>query len=469
MSLEKVLYLIILIEGYIVLAVELLAIRQIIPFVGNGIETIAIVVAAVLMPLALGYYAGGKYKPKTKGKYFFSVRTKLINNIITAAFILPLGLSYLVLQIFFPILDFAGATNRIVQTIIYSLLFIAYPTFLLGQTIPLVSNYFSQKKLSEIAGKMLFFSTTGSFLGSIISTLILMSLIGVNNTVIITISLMALLVLILNRKILSTYSALIFIPVIFIFLSNNNNVMQKHGIVGNNNYSTVEILKNNHFDINKERTLSVNRSRSSRYSPNSDRRFNFVKYVEDTFIPSKAKNKKSILIIGAGGFTIGLYDDYNEYTYIDIDKSLKQISEDFFLEKPLSKNKLFIAEPARSFLARNKQQYDFIFVDAYSNALSIPSDLITQEFFLQLKSSVKDGGIVALNIISSANFKDRFSVKLDNTLHLVFGNLNRYVIGNYRGFSDGTETRNVIYSYFNNAAESGIYTDDRNSSYLDKK
>src|SRR5690349_17072533 len=48
------------IEGYVVLAVELLAIRQLTPYVGNATDTVAIVIAAVLLPLAFGYDAGGR-------------------------------------------------------------------------------------------------------------------------------------------------------------------------------------------------------------------------------------------------------------------------------------------------------------------------------------------------------------------------------------------------------------------------
>jgi hypothetical protein len=48
------------IEGYAVLAVELLAIRQLTPYVGNATDTVAIVIAAVLLPLAFGYEAGGR-------------------------------------------------------------------------------------------------------------------------------------------------------------------------------------------------------------------------------------------------------------------------------------------------------------------------------------------------------------------------------------------------------------------------
>lgn len=57
------LFTIIVLEGYVVLSSELLAIRQTIPFAGSGTDTISIIIAAVLMPLAFGYYAAGRFRP----------------------------------------------------------------------------------------------------------------------------------------------------------------------------------------------------------------------------------------------------------------------------------------------------------------------------------------------------------------------------------------------------------------------
>ena len=464
MNLEKALYLVILIEGYVILAAELLAIRQIIPFVGNGIETVAIVVSAVLMPLAFGYFAGGNYKANQHK----TLRKKLIANIIAAAFILTFGLSHAMLEIFFLALDLIGINSHIVQTTIYSLLFIAYPVFLLGQTVPLISNYFSRKKLSEIAGRMLFFSTIGSFFGSIISTLLLMTLIGVNNTVIVTIMLLALLVMILNNKIISKNSLTILFFVSLVVILNNNDAMRELGIIENNGYSTIKVIEEK--DANDSRILSINNSPSSRYSSKSEGRFSSIRYVENTFIKSQAKikNKKNILVIGAGGFTIGIDDDYNEYTFIDIDKSLKKVSEKFFLKKTLGKNKIFIAESARSFLRRNVEKYDLIFVDAYSNKWSIPPDLITKEFFVQVKNGLRENGIAAFNVVTSANFQDRYSVKLDNTFRIVFDRTNRHAGRDYDGFLKNGGKQNVIYSYFKQKPDSEIYTDNKNSYFLDK-
>lgn len=248
---------------------------------------------------------------------------------------------------------------------------------------------------------------------------------------------------------------------------NSNEVMSKMGVIENNNYSTIEVIE----EKTGSRILSINNSYSSKYSPDSDSRFDYIKYVENNFINLKQKTKsqkKSILVIGAGGFTIGVDDSYNEYVFLDIDKSLKKVAENHFLKKPLGKNKIFIAESARSFLRRNKEKYDIIFVDAYSNKDSIPSDLITKEFFEQVKGNLKERGIAAFNIIASPNFQSRYSVKMDNTMRLVFGNINRHVFGDYDGFSGGTGSANLLYSYFGNKAGFEVYSDDKNSYFLDK-
>jgi hypothetical protein len=117
----SLLFLIILVEGYVVLACELLAIRQLIPFVGSGTEVIAIIISAVLLPLAIGYHRGGQafasqYRTRRKqGKTPLTVRRLLLKNILSALFLLAFGLSYPFLELFFGTLTVAGFTNRIVQ------------------------------------------------------------------------------------------------------------------------------------------------------------------------------------------------------------------------------------------------------------------------------------------------------------------------------------------------------------------
>lgn len=462
-----VFFIIILLEGYVVLASELLAIRQLIPFVGNGTETIAIIIAAVLMPLSFGYSAGGRFKPYTHKGSVITIRKKIIYNILKSALILSIGLSYVLLENFFLFIHALGYTNRVAQATFYSILFIVYPVFLLGQTVPLVSNYFSKRKLSKVTGQMLFFSTMGSFLGSIISTLILMSTIGVHNTVIFTLTLLALPVFLLNKKIISWSNGAISCIIVFTIIFNNNNMMANHGIIENNNYSTITITEHPEYNT---RSLGINRSNSSRYSDNFEYLFDYIKYVESTFIrpTHDIKTPKSILVIGAGGFTLGLQDEKNDYSFIDIDKSLKHISEDHLLKQQLTPNKKFIAEPARAFLIRDTKHYDFIVLDAYSNINNIPPQLITKEFFSQVKKSLKPGGIMVFNAVVSPNFTTDYSIKLDNTIRAVFPHITRRDIQPYNAWSERRRPINMIYTYINRDYTDGIYSDNLNTYYLDR-
>ena len=66
----SILLFVLFIEGYIVLSYELLALRLVMPMAGAGAQTASIVIAAVLLPLAFGYHAGGAYSRMNLRKDF---------------------------------------------------------------------------------------------------------------------------------------------------------------------------------------------------------------------------------------------------------------------------------------------------------------------------------------------------------------------------------------------------------------
>ena len=155
------LFTVIILEGYVVLSTELLAIRETIPYVGSGTDTVSIIIAAVLMPLAFGYFAGGHFRPHVRNGRMMSIRRKLIFNIIVSQVLLIIGLSYVCMNVFFYTLIDMGLNHRLLLTAVYASVFLVTPVYLLGQTIPLVSNYFSKSRLSKITGRILFFFDVG--------------------------------------------------------------------------------------------------------------------------------------------------------------------------------------------------------------------------------------------------------------------------------------------------------------------
>ncbi len=463
------LFLIIFLEGYVVLSTELLAIRLLIPFTGSGTDTISIIIAAVLMPLAFGYYAGGRFKTRKNGTHKSTVRKKLLFNLVVSAAILTVGLSYVFLNWAVESLFlYRGWDNRMLLTALYSLVFLVYPVFLLGQTVPLISNYFSKARLSVMAGKILFFSTLGSFVGAVFCTLILMTYVGVHYTVAVTIGCIALLVVILSKKIVSRESVAAIACLIVALGVNSAPAMERYNIVANNKYHTIQVEDFGNMEI-----LRINNNMSAGMDTNTGKSyFGYIRYMEQVFIDPiiwDVSPPRDILVIGAGGFTLGITDKKNNYVFVDIDKDLKDIVEEEFLKQKLGPNKHFEPVPARAFLYQNDKKFDLILLDLFHGPSKSPEHLVTKEFFAQIKDALKPGGIMAGNYLASPDFSDPFTIKLDNTIRSVFNNVNRHIVDPYNGWVDRPVWVNIVYSYHHNPdASDAIYTDNKNSSLFDK-
>ena len=213
------------------------------------------------------------------------------------------------------------------------------------------------------------------------------------------------------------------------------------------------------------RLLIINNSPSSKVAAQPEHRFAYVKYFDQEVLRKlDPARPHRILVIGAGGFTIGLEDRVNSYTYVDIDPALRQVSEEHFLRGPLTPNKTFVPESARAFLRRNTQTYDVVVLDAFTNRINLPPDLITREAFAAVRQAVAPGGQVIMNIITSPTFADRFSRSIDATIRSVFPFVTRQILPQ----TQVGNVASVLYLAGRHEDEPhDIYTDDRNRSFLD--
>lgn len=476
MSKTLILFIIIFLEGYAVLSTELLAIRQLIPFTGSGTDTVSIIIAAVLMPLAFGYFSGGAFRPWSgaNGRPR-TVRRKLLINLSLSAIILAIGLSHVTVEIFFATAQSAGDIhNRLALTALYSLIFLLLPVFMLGQTVPLISNYFPRQRLPRFAGKILFFSTIGSFMGAVFCTLVLMPNVGVHHAVTVTIACLTFLTILISRDAFNTQVKIALCAFLLSVLLNSDMVMRMINIAHDNQYNTVEIHPSTD---GTKRVMLVNNTLASAVAVDPGQRqeaiFPYIKYVDDHFIYSRGEKDPpiDILTIGAGGFTVGLNDRKNHYTFVDVDPKLKETTENLFLQDTLSDNKEFVPEEARAFLSRNDRKFDMIFLDAYNSLQSLPEPLLTKEFFEQLRDAMKPDGVLVINAVQSHTFADVFSVRFDNTLRAVFPQVTREIASPVAySFWDRSKTwQNVMYTAFNRPkGDVEIYTDDLNPSFRDR-
>ena len=455
--LKFILLIAIFIGGFASLSLELIVMRQLSSFVGSTAITASIIIGVIMAFMSWGYYAGSIYPLRGK-----AVRRRVVHAFYSLALLVILSASYILIDLYFSLMDWLSVDNNIAKTFIYCLLLLSCPAYLFGLITSLLSRYL-HKYNRNFTGKLMAVDTIGSVLGSILSTLVLMPLIGVNYTIVLLVVLCLLAASLFNKKPEIYWSVLI---LAFAVMLNRSSLLYKlFYIVENNAVSTISIFDT---DEGQSKFMSINGSSSSKISADEKLLFPYIRYIEQNFIKNLPQQKISnILILGAGGFTLGRDDDQNTYTYVDVDKVLLPLSEKYFLKEKLGANKKFVVQDANQFLKEDTTKYDLIVLDTYSSARVIPSDLVTKEYFQRVKNHLKSNGIVVMNLITDAAFKTDFSMNLDNTLRSVFPfNLSRQVIGEINPWQID-EPKNLIYVYYHHANPQKIYTINKNSSYLD--
>lgn len=445
----------IFINGYASLALELVVIRQLGFYVGTSAIITSIIIGVILGFMSLGYFVGASNRvPRTH------LRKIIARSFLIIAILGVLAASFMPVTLYFEIMRAIGINSIIPQTFVYSFAFLSVAPFLFGLNTAFMSRYL-HKYNTNYTGNIMAWDTIGSVLGSLGTTLLLMPFVGVNWTIILltTLSIFGAFIALPKLRVFIA-GAVILIPAIWF---NTNDFLLKHfGILVNNADSTISVMAYNEGT----RVLYMNGLSMSIYNPRTDALAEYIEYVNNNFIYNLPTDKpREILILGAGGFTAGLNDKYHNYTFVDIERTLKDVSEKYFLGQKLSPNKKFIVDDASQFLKNTDNKYDVILLDVYSNSYSIPEHFITAEFMARLKSRVADNGVILLNVICSGDFSDEYTRIFDNTFHSVFsGNTGRQVIGPIH-----SEMANVVYMFFNRKPNDRIYTINKTPVIYDRK
>jgi hypothetical protein len=276
-----------------------------------------------------------------------------------------------------------------------------------------LSNFFKDKSIGEISGMVLFLSTFGSFLGSVGTATIAINFIGVNNTII----LISFIVFLVNILIFTYSKKTLYLLFSFALLGVSVVANPKMFIVSNN-YSNINVEKNSNKD---EVIFVVNRSGSSSLEHNrTQSSFWYIKQFEAYIKLGTANNKEGvdILVAGAGGFTLGVNDTKNRYTFVDIDKDLKPTAEKYFLEKKI--NGEFVVSSIRNYLKTSTKKFKYIILDTYSNEMTIPPFHTTQEYMLEIKERLTKDGEALFNIICESDFSTTYGKNINNTINSIY-------------------------------------------------
>lgn len=454
---RAVLVFLIFLNGYVSLSLELAILRQLSFYVGSSAVITSIIMAIFLGFMSLGYFVGESQR----------INDEKIRRILNFSFLIIAGLSvaaasFPLITRYFSWMYMGGIQSGAIQTFVYSLIFLSAGPFLFGLNTTLLSRQLHAYN-KNCTGNIMAWDTIGSVFGSMATTLLLMPFMGVNYTVILITVLSVLATLILCRR----WWVWIVCSIILsasVYINSNTYQRTHHGILVNNANSTISVA-----DFTAGRILYMNGLPMSIYYADG-RTADYIDYLNRNFIYNMPTDRHyKILVLGAGGFTLGLEDTRNDYTFIDIEHTLKDVSEKHFLNKKLTPNKKFIVADASQFLKNTDEQYDFILLDVYSNSYQVPESLITAEFMERLQSRIAHGGIVVMNMIVSPEFGDKYSRVFDNTFRSVFPhNASRHIIGYNNPWTDTDGSSNVLYIYHNIENDGRIYTINKTPVIYDR-
>ena len=158
-------------------------------------------------------------------------------------------------------------------------------------------------------------------------------------------------------------------------------------------------------------------------------------YYDNLLIsPYLVKEQPKVLVLGNGTGTYAtMMKDYLhcdcDITAIEIDQGIIDLSYKYF---KMNEDVNVICDDGRNFIARDKNTYDIILVDAYSS-ISAPFHMTTVEFFTLVKEHLNDDGIMMMNVNMYSDKKESFSVAVCDTACSVFENLYEYRVNNASG------------------------------------
>lgn len=446
-------FIILLLEGFTTISVEILAIRQLIPEVGNSVIITSLIIGIFLLCLAYGYQAGGRCHK--------NLQRRLQRNFLTAAFAIGIGLSFIFIQEFFA-LGHQFKITLIWILVLYLLAVIAPIVYLLGQTVPITMTLLHQQQsIGAIGGRVLFLSTLGSFLGAVLTSLVLMNFLGVAWTVIINFMVLAFLALLItDAKQLPLIGLLVLTTGLITYLVNRG--LEKQSFIGTTTYSNYAVLQNAPLVTGQIGHLLFTNNAPSSFIDANKKAFPYIERIKQILFNELKLSNKHILVLGAGGFTLSAENTYgNHFDYVDIDPRIYNLVKKYFLN-PIQGR--FIAADARRYIKEHPHSYDVIVSDAFSNLRTIPMQLLTLEYFWDIKQALKPNGLAVFNIVAPPLLNSPYGKRIDNTLRRAFGSCTATPLK----FSED-KTSNIIYICQNNAEsdDKTIYTDDLNRSSFD--
>jgi spermidine synthase len=397
------------------LGAEIAAARLLAPWFGASTIVWANTIATVLVALSAGYWVGGRLADRDP------TLAGLSRLVLCAA-----GLLALVPFVAGPFLRVSvEALDRVeagafVGSLLGVLVLVAVPVMLLGAVAPYAVRLSVRtvEEAGRVAGRLYAISTLGSLVGTFLSALVLIPLVGTRRTFLaFALALALAAVPALQRRFVLApvgVALLLAIPVGTVKATGDARVIWDR----ETEYQYARVTER----PNGERRLELNEGQAvhSVYRPGEWLTHDYWDEMLVLPFATTTRTPRSVAILGnAAGTTARAYGHYFPAARVDgveIDPALSDVGRRLFdLRGP---NLHLHNADARPFLRRASRRWDVIVVDAYRQPY-IPFYLATREFFDEVRDHLAPGGVVLINL-GHPEGSDRLEKVLGATMSRVF-------------------------------------------------
>jgi predicted membrane-bound spermidine synthase len=418
------------------LGAEIAAVRLLAPYFGASTIVWANTIGIVLVALSVGYWLGGRLADRHPNMRALCM-TALAAAVLLAA--VPFVADPL-LDVAVDALDEISA-GAFIGSLLAVLVLVAIPVLLLGTVSPWAIRLGVQsvEEAGTVAGRLYALSTAGSLVGTLLSALLLIPLVGTRRTFLIFALAIAVVAVLGLRPVRrwalapALIALLIALPVGTLKAKTEDGGRVIHEAETEYQYARVVEYPDG------TRTLELNEGQAQHSiceaecdaGPRGPRRPSSVLtgdvwdgHLVDHFAGRSTPPRRVAILGNAAGTTSRAYEQFFPSTRVDgveIDAELSEIGRRWF---DMNNPRLHLYhEDARPFLRRIDARYDVISVDAYRQPY-IPFYLTTVEFFETVRDRLAPGGVLIVNV-GHPEGQDGLEKVLSATISEVFPHLMR--------------------------------------------
>jgi predicted membrane-bound spermidine synthase len=392
------------------LGAEIAAVRLLAPYFGASTIVWANTIGIVLVALSVGYWLGGRLAdrhPNMRALCLVALSAAVMLALVPFVADPLLGVAV-------DALDEISA-GAFVGSLLAVLVLVAVPVLLLGTVSPWAIRLavHSVEEAGTVAGRLYALSTAGSLLGTLLSALVLIPLVGTRRTFLIFALAIAIVAVLGLRPVRrwalapAAIAALIALPIGTLKANTDDGGRVIHEAETEYQYARVIEYPD------RSRTLELNEGQAEHSvcsaecdpgpggprDPASVLTHNVWDGQLVLQFAGRAEAPRRVAILGnAAGTTSRAYEEFFPHTRVDgveIDGELSDIGRKYF---DMNNPRLHLYhEDARPFLRRIDAHYDVISVDAYRQPY-IPFYLTTVEFFETVRDRLTPGGVLIVNV-----------------------------------------------------------------------